>query len=196
MSLIKGKNINLWALEKYNLLTNLKWVNDRELIRLTGMPSYPKSLREMEIWYHQAIKNPANKFFTIKTPKGLHIGNIELNSIDWINRSLEIGILIGERDYWGKGVGTEATLLMLDFIFLQMDFNRVYLNVSSHNKNAIKLYEKCGFKKEGLQKKAFYFNNNYHDVLEMNILKKEFLNIKNARFGELFENLNEKEIED
>ena len=64
--LIQGKNIALWALEKYDLIKNLAWANDRELIHLTGMPVFPKSLSELEIWYNQSTKNSTNKFFTIK----------------------------------------------------------------------------------------------------------------------------------
>ena len=176
--MIRGKNIDLWALEKYDLLTNLRWANDRELIDLTGMPRLPKSVEELEGWYDRATKNPTNKFFAIKTKSGIYIGNLELNSIDWINKNLEIGILIGERSFYGKGMGTEATMVALNFIFNQMDFRRVYLSVSSHNKPAIKLYEKCGFKKEGIRREAYFFNNKYVDIIEMGLLKKEFEEIK------------------
>jgi len=176
--LIKGKNISLWALEKYDLLANFKWANDRELINLTGMPRFPKSIMELENWYNESLKNPSNKFFSIKTKTGNHIGNIELNSIDWINKNLEIGIIIGEKNCQGKGLGKEATLLALNFIFEQMDFHRVYLSVSSHNTPAIKLYEKCGFTREGIKREAYFFNNSYYDVIEMGILRKEFEEIK------------------
>jgi len=184
--LIQGKNIALWALEKYDLLKNLQWANDRELISLTGMPVFPKSMIELEAWYVQAVKNPTNKCFTIKTNDGLYIGNIELNSIDWISRSLEIGILIGDRACRNKGFGTEATIIMLDLIFKQMDFQRVYLNVGTHNTGAIKLYEKCGFSIEGKKRNSFFFDNHYVDVLEMSLLKDEFFLIKNSKFKKYF----------
>jgi len=184
--LIKGKTIDLWSLERYNLLEYLKWSNDRELIHLTGMPTLPKSMVELENWYQNAIKNPTNKFFAIKTKEGEYIGNIELNYLDWITRSVEIGILIGKREFWGKGVGTESTLMILNFIFEQMDFHRVYLSVISHNDRAIRLYEKCGFKREGIKREAFYSMGKHSDIIEMGLLQKEFQKLKKTKLKEFF----------
>jgi RimJ/RimL family protein N-acetyltransferase len=187
--LIKGKEIDLWALERYDLLEYLKWSNDRELIHLTGMPVLPKSMDELEIWYCHAMKNPGNKFFAIRTKKEEYIGNIELNSIDWINRNLEIGILIGRREFHGKGLGLDATLTVLHFIFEQLNFHRVYLSVINYNKKAINLYEKCGFKKEGIKREAFLYRGQHVDIIEMALLKYEFEEIKNNKFKDFFEEI-------
>ncbi|MEQ8168121.1 MAG: GNAT family protein [Candidatus Eremiobacterota bacterium] len=187
--MIKGKEIDLWALERYDLLEYLKWSNDRELIHLTGMPVLPKSMNELENWYQQAIKNPGNKFFAIRTKEGEYIGNIELNFIDWINRNLEIGILIGKKDFRGRGLGLDATLTVLHFIFEHLDFHRAYLSVISYNKHAINLYEKCGFKKEGIKREAFLYMGQYVDIVEMALLKYEFEEIKNNKFKDFFEEI-------
>lgn len=172
--MLTGKLIDLYPLEKIDLLTNLKWANNMELINLTGIPKFPKTIVELENWYNQTVLSPNNKFFAIKTKQGEYIGNVELNALDWVNRSVEIGMLIGEQQFWGKGIGKEIVKLLLNYLFKELNLHRIYLEVIAYNERAVNLYKKCGFREEGRLREAYYANGKYWDIILMAMLKKEF----------------------
>ena len=86
----------------------------------------------------------------------------------------DISIIIGEKDTWGKGYGTEAILLLLDYAFRCLNFHRVAIGVVGFNERGIRFWEKIGFKKEGIQKDGYYYNHKYHDFFMMSILEDEY----------------------
>ncbi len=85
--------------------------------------------------------------FSIETLDGRHIGSCAL--YDWTSTDVQLGIRIGDKDYWGKGYGTEATNILVDYCFACTDINRIWLKVLPLNTRAIKSYEKCGFVRAG-----------------------------------------------
>jgi RimJ/RimL family protein N-acetyltransferase len=101
------------------------------------------------------------------------IGDIALQSIDAYNRNANIRIAI-EEPYQGKGYGSEALLLMLDYGFGIVNLHRIELNVFAYNERAAYVYEKLGFKVEGRQRDALYYNHQYHDSILMSILEDEY----------------------
>ena len=82
--------------------------------------------------------------------------------------------MIGDKRNYDKGYGTEATKLMLNHAFNNLNLNRIYLKVLEDNPRAIKIYDKCGFKKEGVLRSAVYKNGSYKNLIIMSILKEEF----------------------
>lgn len=101
------------------------------------------------------------------------IGDIALQSIDSYNRNANVRIAIEER-FQGKGYGSEALKLMLDYGFGIVNLHRIELNVFAYNERAAHVYEKLGFKKEGVQRDALYYDHEYHDSILMAILEDEF----------------------
>ncbi|MFE8702967.1 GNAT family N-acetyltransferase [Cytobacillus sp. FJAT-54145] len=102
------------------------------------------------------------------------IGDIALQSIDGMNRSANIRIAINQDQHQGKGYGQEAMKLMLDYGFGILNLHRVELNVFAFNERAASVYEKLGFKQEGVQREALYYNHQYHDSILMSILEDEY----------------------
>ena len=96
------------------------------------------------------------------------------HNIDWKNRKAVQGIFIGEKEYWGRGYGSDAIRALLGFAFREMNLHRVYLSVYDYNERAIRCYEKCGFRHEGRLRKARFSDGRYHDELMMGILREEF----------------------
>jgi RimJ/RimL family protein N-acetyltransferase len=172
--MIQGKTINLWALERSDLINNYVWCNDPELIFLTGMSPYPKSSWEFEKWFDSVLNNPGAKVYAIKTREGQHIGNIELSGIDTRCGKGEIGLVIGEKDFLNRGCGREAIRLMLGFAFREMGLHRVSATVFSHNERALACFRKCGFLEEGRQREAHYSRGKYWDIVQLGILRDEF----------------------
>jgi RimJ/RimL family protein N-acetyltransferase len=99
------------------------------------------------------------------------IGNTSFFPIDQKARSVEIGIMIGEKDYWNKGHGTEAMRTMYRYGFEELNLNRIWLRVYATNPRARKAYEKAGFVYEGTLRQAEFKHGRYIDVHIMSILK-------------------------
>jgi RimJ/RimL family protein N-acetyltransferase len=91
------------------------------------------------------------------------------------SRSCELGISIGDHDYLGKGYGSEAVELILDYAFKYRNFHRVYLQVTETNERAFKSYVKCGFVEEGRLREHLWTDGAYRDVICMSILRYEWL---------------------
>jgi RimJ/RimL family protein N-acetyltransferase len=102
------------------------------------------------------------------------IGDIALQNIDGMNRNANIRIAIFSQDHQGRGLGTEAMRLLLDYGFGILNLHRIELNVFSYNARAIRAYEKLGFQREGVQREALYYNHQYHDSIIMSILEDEY----------------------
>lgn len=102
------------------------------------------------------------------------IGDIALQDIDPINRNCNIRIAISSQAQTGKGYGSEALKLMLNYGFGILNLHRIELNVFDYNARALHVYEKLGFKREGIQREALYYDHKYHDSITMGILAHEF----------------------
>jgi len=102
------------------------------------------------------------------------IGDVQIGGIDRNNRNAYIRIAIDSSKFQGKGYGSEAMLLMLDYGFGILNLHRIELNVFAYNARAIHTYEKLGFQREGVQRQALYYNHEYHDSILMAMLADEY----------------------
>jgi RimJ/RimL family protein N-acetyltransferase len=142
---------------------------------LTPMVPFPFTTEDEYKWYdsNSALKDTYT--FAIETLEdGMLLGGCGVNSIDWKNSHATLGIFIGEIDYLGKGYGTDAFKTLIRFVFDEMNVNKVKLDVYSFNERAIKSYEKCGFKKDGILREELFREGKYHDIISMSILRKEY----------------------
>jgi len=168
--MIKGKKIALRALEKDDLRRCWKWVNNPEVTEGMGS-SIPKSMHDEERWYEETQKSDKKKIFAIQVNKK-HIENIALDNIDYRNKKASLGIVIGEQNYWSKGYGTDAIKTLLSLAFNELNLHKIYLHVFPSNKRALKCYEKCGFKKEGVLREHVFKGGKYQDLMVMSIINK------------------------
>jgi RimJ/RimL family protein N-acetyltransferase len=158
MNLFEGDLVRLAHIQRENLPTYKRWVRDYETLRLfiPGVIT-PFTDEAEEEWYENTVKSKDTYTFAIRTLEGDRlIGNCGLFRIDSKNHSAELGILIGEKDYWGKGYGSDALRVLLRFAFDELNLNRVQLWVFAYNQRAIRVYEKIGFVHEGTQRQALY----------------------------------------
>ena len=99
----------------------------------------------------------------------------------------EFRVLLGERDFWGKGYGTEVTELLTFYGFDRLDLHRVYLGVVADNAGAVRAYEKAGFVREGVLRDEVYRNSRFYDGIRMGLLRQEYYEkyyqAHKARFG-------------
>jgi RimJ/RimL family protein N-acetyltransferase len=153
-----------------------RWENDLELSVLTGDPVHPLSPEGIDSLYERYSKNePGHASFAIYERATLRpIGTIGLPNINHAHRTAELGIGIGEHDCWGKGYGTEATRLILDFAFTVLGLHNVMLRVFSYNERAIRSYQKVGFKEMGRRRQAQRIGGQAYDVVYMDCLATDF----------------------
>lgn len=172
--MLEGKMVRLRALEPADLERCYRWVNDGEVTHYLSL-RYPLSMADEERWLREG---PANGFagvrLAIETRDGVHIGNMGLHQPNAEDRKAALGIMIGEKDYWSNGYGTDAIVTLLRFAFREMNLNRVWLHVFEFNERAIACYKKCGFQEEGRLRQHRYSEGRYWDVLVMAILREEF----------------------
>lgn len=178
---IKGSinKLKLYSLRPLNFDDKqylLEWNRDKEIRDLTGAV-IPASEYEHEIWFESISHNNHTKFWVIQSLETRNpIGVVGLKNIDYINCNAELFIYIGNKEFWGKGIGKDATKEILLFSFNTLNLRRVYLNVFEFNQRAIHSYEKIGFIKEGVLRKSKFHNGKYINKFIMGILKEDFKN--------------------
>src|SRR5262249_47639304 len=102
------------------------------------------------------------------------VGVTGLHQTDLRNRHASFGIVIGEKEAWGRGYGTEATALLVRHAFETLNLNRVWLHVFEDNERGIRAYEKVGFQKEGRLRQDTFREGRYWDTFVMGILREEW----------------------
>lgn len=153
--------------------TLLRWINDREVGRHL-MPHFPYSRAQERDWIERASRSESDRVLIIQTHEGRPIGVMGLHRIDQVHRQAELGIFIGEKEYWGQGYGTDAIRTLLRFAFDAMNFHRIYLRVNADNVRAQRCYEKCGFVREGTLREAVFRDGGWCDQHLMAVLADEF----------------------
>lgn len=175
--MIYGKRIRLTAPEREDLPLFVEWLNDPEVRR--GLAAYlPMSNALENQWYENLLKRPRETHpMTIEVKDGdswVKIGNMGLFDIDPRARSAEVGIMIGNKNYWNKGYGTEAMQLLLQHGFETLNLHRIMLRVYDYNKRAIRAYQKAGFVEEGRMRQSMYQEGKYYDTVIMSVLRNEW----------------------
>ena len=89
-------------------------------------------------------------------------------------RTTDLTIIIGDESARGQGLGTEAIILLMDYAFGFLGMHRISIGVVGFNEQALRFYEKVGFKREGIQRDGYYFAHEFHDFVMMSILENEF----------------------
>lgn len=169
-----GKRVYLRAIEKEDLIHVRKWSNDPEIRRLTGEVTSMSQVDANKFLERAYSDNTREWFVIVIKENDRVIGEAGLLRMFHAWRTTDISIIIGEKDVWGKGYGTEAILLLIDYAFRRLNFHRVAIGVVGFNEKAIRFWEKIGFKKEGIQRDGYSYNHKYYDFVMMSILEDEF----------------------
>ncbi|HEY9187577.1 MAG TPA: GNAT family protein [Ignavibacteria bacterium] len=168
---IIGNKCYLSPIDRADVEEFTKWVNDLEVTRTLSIFNLNINY-DVELDIIDKISKDHNySIIDIKNDK--LIGIVGLSNIDYLHRTAEIGIFIGDKSYWNKGYGEEAMKLLLKYSFSYLNLRNVMLRVYSYNHSAIKCYEKIGFKMIGKRRNAIQFDMKEHDIIFMDILNDE-----------------------
>lgn len=167
----QGEVVRLRALERGDAETHWAFMNDYDTVR--GMSSgilYPSSREDEARYLEQQSSYTRGEYqFAVETLDGHFIGRCGFTRVDWKNRLAEIGIMIGDPAFRGRGYGTDALRLLTRFAFEEMNLHKLKLSVFAFNMQAVACYEKCGFVREGLLKGELWREGKYHDVVVLGL---------------------------
>ena len=125
-------------------------------------------------WLHEVVeKGHACQMIICDKADNTPLGSVYIRDIDHTHHKGEYGIFIGEEAARGRGIGTEAAKLMIQYGFEELGLHRIYLRVLAGNKQAIRSYEKAGFEQEGYLKDDVCINGKFVDIVWMAIVNKE-----------------------
>ncbi|MBP2634699.1 MAG: GCN5-related N-acetyltransferase [Firmicutes bacterium] len=168
------KQIILRSFSEENLEKTKKWANTELLHPLILRASFVSDEVHRK-WYQNLLADPSKIIFAIQEKSaGVHIGNTGFYNYSCEHKRAEFWILIGEPEFWGKGLGFSTLQLMLRYGFADLALNKICLLVSVKNGPAIRLYERCGFFTEGILRKHYYIEDEYIDVYSMSLLRDEY----------------------
>ena len=170
----KSKDVFLAPLDAGDAPAMHAWINDRPQVLLNS--SYrPVAYRQHLAWLEGITGRPDATIFGIRLVEDQSlVGSCQLHSVSAVDRSAELQIRLGVVEKRGKGLGTQAVRLLLDYGFRDLNLERVHLQVIWTNVAAIRVYEKSGFVREGLLRRAAYVDGQYVDMVVMAVLRQEY----------------------
>ncbi len=145
--MIKGRKVIIRPKQISDAADDYTWRRDEELSRLDASQIMRIPFSSFLLDYADDISRdgPRRRRYGIDTLEGKHIGNSMFYNIDTRKKEAELGIMIGNRDYWDNGYGTDAVAAMVDHMFKTMSIDRIYLNTLEWNLRAQRCFSKCGF---------------------------------------------------
>jgi len=177
---IKGKRLDLLPRNMDHLDLYYKWINDQD-VRLFSRNEIPHTREEIKKWFEQPSHEGPQEHIGFELwykPDKVVIGNGGLSQINYIVRKANLWMIIGEKDYWGKGLASEAVELVLDYAFKEVNLNKIYAGIFEPNIASWKCAEKVGFKLEGRLKNVVYVNGEYQDARKYAFFREDWLKNK------------------
>ena len=174
---IIGEKVALGPVQKSMVSAFVRWENDFAVAVMSGDPIRPVTYESVaaRMERHQRDEETGRVEFAIYERASMRlIGVTDLRHINKISRTAEYGIMIGEKDCWGKGYGTETTILMLDYAFTVLGLHNILLSTYGYNERAVRAYTRAGFRVMGRQREAARLGNQIYDVIFMDCLATEF----------------------
>jgi len=173
---IEGERIDLVAENSKWANLICKWRNNPK-VRHYARNIWPQTLEEANKRFEPLPDNQMRDFikFTIYHKEAKQpIGRVGFSRIDWVNKNANIFAMIGEPEYWGKGIAGEASKLLINYGFTELNFHKIFAGAITPNSRSLRAAEKLGFKKEGVLKEEMYVDGQYHDVHRFALFKRDW----------------------
>ena len=172
--MLKGDKVLLRAVRPDDLERYVEFLNDVETQVLAGgaLPR-PLSLPQVQARYQESLKQEHDVWFAIDAGQRF-IGQCTLQRFDPAGQTCQLGISIGDKDYWGRGYGRDAVEQLLKYAFRLRNMRRVWLGTSETNERAQRCYRACGFIEEGRLRQHSWTDNRYEDEVLMGVLRTEW----------------------
>ena len=181
--ILKGELVRLSAVDPDELGKAFsRWHRDSEFMRfLDSSPMNLHSQKGLKRSLEEELERQKSDthWFTIRAlADDKLLGDINLSVYNWTGRDAFVGLGIGEREFWGKGYGTDVMKIILRYAFTEVNLQRVTLKVFEYNPRAIRSYEKTGFRHEGRMRQVLNREGRRWDMLFMGVLREEWMNLQ------------------
>ncbi|HVL68430.1 MAG TPA: GNAT family N-acetyltransferase [Vicinamibacterales bacterium] len=142
------------------------WLNDPEVNRYLESRFETATVESVREFVAKMAADPNHALFAIeRRDDSMHVGNIKLGPVNWRHRFGEIGLIIGDRECWGRGVATEAITLITAFAFERLHLHRVSAGCYEPNAASARAFERAGFSREGVRRSCFLCDGAYVDAI-------------------------------
>src|ERR1700752_918853 len=181
--ILRGELVHLSAVDPEEFTKAFThWRRDSEVMRLIDSSEVMlRSQKDSQKWIEKELEDQEvnQNMFTIRTlAEAKLLGDIGLSVVNWMSRDAFVGLGIGERDFWGRGYGTDVMKVILRYAFMEINLRRVTLSVFEYNPRAVRSYEKAGFVHEGRMRQFLNREGKRWDMLFMGILRDEWINLQ------------------
>lgn len=171
---IETGRLVLRAVEEKDNAMLKELINDPDTEFMLGGWSFPVSSKDQDNWY-ESLRNTNDTLRCIIEEKdnGNPIGSVMLTGIDYKNGTAEIHIKLATHEVRGKGYGTETIKMVVRYAFLELRLNCIYANINVLNTASWHMFEKCGFKREGILRERLYKRGQFLDMYSYSIISSE-----------------------
>tara|TARA_B100000579_G_C22404590_1_gene653427 strand:- start:100 stop:651 length:552 start_codon:yes stop_codon:yes gene_type:complete len=172
---LEGKNIYIKGFERKDINADyLQFINDSSNNIYLTSNAFPKTKDDLVNYYNNNKSKNSILFSVFTKDKHIRVGNASISSIDWIVRQCSYGRLI-KKEFQKKQFGSELLILMQKYVFEILNLNSMSTSVAKNNIASIRSNLKCGMKKIGIKKDAFFINNKYEDAVLLQLTKSQYL---------------------
>jgi RimJ/RimL family protein N-acetyltransferase len=180
--MLRGERVLLRAMTRDDLKTYWGFRQDVEIVLLADdFPPRPRSFEEIEQVYEAHQRSGGDTVWFAIEADGKFIGQCLLHNFHHVAMSCELGITIGDRDYWSRGYGREVVGLLVDYAFALLNQHRVWLTTNAANERAIRSYLARGFREEGRLREHYWIDGAYDDAVYMGILRSDWESSREGR---------------
>lgn len=164
-----GEKVSLNALEAVDVNHDyLGWLNDPEVMRYLGSAGSWSTRESLLTYLERFRESTSDLLLAIRDCQtGLHIGNVTINHVNWTTRTGHLGIMIGRKEYWGKGYALEAMKLFLEYLFRQVKLRKVTAGAPVDNVASIVTLKKLGFTTEQVLRNHVLVSGVPRDVVRL-----------------------------
>lgn len=178
--ILKGDKIILRPIKMSDAPRFARWFSDPEVHQFLALRRKNITLKEERGFLRKKLSDKSQCNFAIETIDGTHIGSVGFKLVP-LDKRATLGIAIGDKRYWGKGCGKDAMKIILRYGFQKLRLHKIELEAYSYNSRAIAVYEKLGFRQEGVRRDYTLWKNKFYDCFSMGILKNEWLETTNGK---------------
>lgn len=173
-ALVFGDNVHLRPIEREDIDKGwLDWINDRTIQRHLAS-TLPNTRESLEGYWAASQPPNATMFAICLNDDNTYIGNGRLSEIDWINRRCKYGRIIGDSKHRGRGLGSEALVLLLRYGFHDLGMNRIFTSVTIENEASLASNDKVGMVREGILRQDIWHNGRFLDTVYLAMLREDF----------------------
>jgi RimJ/RimL family protein N-acetyltransferase len=178
--MLTGSHLILREFRQEDLPAIQAWVNNPAIRKFLGFSVYPQTTEESQDFLNRQLRRQSDREFQFAIalkddPAQEYIGGIGLHGIDLVHRRAEVGLMLAREDLLGRGLGAEAIYLVCVFAFLRLGLHKVHLRYYAFNKRGEACYRKVGFRETGRLREHHFYNGEFHDEVQMDLLDREFL---------------------